>query len=232
MTTLLEARGLAKTFRRGGETVHACRDVDLDAREGELLVVRGASGSGKSTLLGLLAGLDEPDAGAVRIDGRDLAALDERERALLHRDDIGYVYQSFGLVPVLSAAENVELPLRARRVEPAERDARVAELLELVGMGSFGGHRPEELSGGQQQRIGIARAIANRPRLLIADEPTGQLDAATAAAVLDLFARLAHDDGTAVIVATHDPLLMARADRVRVMHDGALGDEVLRTQTA
>lgn len=219
--TALRAEGLGRTFGTGAGQVHALVDVSLAVRPGELLVVRGPSGSGKTTLLNLLGGLDRPTSGRVLLSGdRDLTAMPEREVLDTRRDEIGYVFQSFGLVPVLSAAENVEVPLRLQRVDPAERAARVARALAAVGLEDHGDQRPYELSGGQQQRVGIARALVAEPRLLLADEPTGQLDSGTAATVMTLVADLVHERGVAAVVSTHDPLLMERADRVVELHDG------------
>lgn len=221
---ILRAQGLGRVFStRAGEVV-ACDDIDLEVYPGELLVVRGASGAGKSTLLRLLGGLDAPTSGDVWVDGRLYSSLTDDEAVELRRDDLAFVFQSFGLIPVLTAAQNVELPLRMKNTDAAARDARVAEVLALVGLSDHAAQLPEELSGGQQQRVGIARALAVRPRLLIADEPTAQLDSANAAIVMDLLAGLAAD-GLAVVVATHDPDLAARADRVLELHDG-------RTRTA
>jgi len=221
---ILRAQCLGRVFgTRAGEVV-ACDDIDLEVYPGELLVVRGASGAGKSTLLRLLGGLDSPTSGEVWVDGRLYSSLTEAQAVELRRDDLAFVFQSFGLIPVLTAAQNVELPLRMKNTDAAARDARVAEVLALVGLSDHAAQLPDELSGGQQQRVGIARALAVRPRLLIADEPTAQLDSANAAIVMDLLAGLAAD-GLAVVVATHDPDLAARADRVLELHDG-------RTRTA
>lgn len=217
---VLRAKGVVRTFQTPGGEVHAVAGVDLELRAGELLVVRGSSGAGKTTLLNMLGGLDLPSEGEIFISGQPITGLDEDALAAIRRDNIGFIFQAFGLVPVLSAAENVELPLRIARVDPAERDRRVAEALELVALGPHREQRPAELSGGQQQRVGIARAIVTRPRILIADEPTGQLDSRTAATVMDLLAELAHTQGLAAIVSTHDPLLVQRADRVIEIHDG------------
>jgi len=216
---ILRAEGLGRVFStRAGEVV-ACEGIDLEVYPGELLVVRGASGAGKSTLLRLLGGLDSPTSGEVWVDGRLFSSLTEEQSVELRRDDLAFVFQSFGLIPVLTAAQNVELPLRMKNVDVATRDSRVAEVLELVGLTDHAAQLPEELSGGQQQRVGIARALAVRPRLLIADEPTAQLDSSNASVVMDLLAGLAAD-GIAVVVATHDPDLAARADRVLELHDG------------
>ena len=218
--TTLRAESVSRTFETRGEAVHAVQDVSLEVRPGELLVVTGPSGAGKTTLLYMLGGLDRPTAGRVFLGDDELSALGEDELAAVRRDRLGYVFQSFGLIPVLSAAENVEVPLRLQRIPPAERESRVAESLELVGLGAQAAQRPYELSGGQQQRVGIARALAARPQLLLADEPTGQLDSGTAATVMDLIGELVHARGVAAVVTTHDPALVRRADRVIELHDG------------
>ena len=219
---VLRARNVVRTFSTPGGEVHAVAGIDLSVHPGELLVVRGASGAGKTTLLNLLGGLDRPTSGEITIGEHVLGGLTEDALAAVRRDNIGFIFQAFGLVPLLSAAENVELPLRIARLAPAERDERVAEALELVGLGAHREQRPGELSGGQQQRVGIARAIVSRPRILIADEPTGQLDSRTAAQIMDLLVALTHTRGLAAIVSTHDPLLVARADRVIDIHDGRI----------
>lgn len=219
---ILRADGVSRVFAAAGGDVHACTDIDLAVHAGELVVVRGASGAGKTTLLNLLSGLDEPTSGRVLLDGTDLASLSEADLADVRHRALGIVFQSFGLIPVLSAAENVEVPLRIARTEPRERDERVATALAEVGLSGQAAQRPDELSGGQRQRVGIARAIVTRPRVLIADEPTGQLDSRTAAGIMDLIAALTHERGIAAVVATHDPLLVARADRVIELHDGRI----------
>ena len=219
-TPLLHAEAVSRTFRTGGTSVHAVRKVTLEVPPGRLLVVRGRSGSGKTTLLNLLGGLDRPDGGTVRLGGQDLSALSEDELVAVRRRDVGYVFQSFGLLPILTAAENVGVPLRLARRPPRVRDQRVAELLDLVGLAGAAGQRPYELSGGQQQRVAIARALANEPRLLVADEPTGQLDSGTGRAVMELVRRLVDERGLTAVVATHDPLLVALADRVVELSDG------------
>ena len=222
MTVALRAESLSRTFSSPAGDVHACATNDLELRTGELLVVRGASGAGKTTLLNLLGVLDRPTAGRVWIGETDTTGMSESDLALLRRDNLGFVFQSFGLIPVLSARENVELPLRIAGADPIERTERVTAALEMVGLGDHAEQRPAELSGGQQQRVGIARAIVSRPRILIADEPTGQLDSRTAATIMDLLGDLAHTEGLAAIVSTHDPLLVARADRVIELHDGRI----------
>src|SRR5690554_5666191 len=208
---VLRAAAVGRVFIGPAGDVHACTDVSLEVSPGELLVVRGPSGSGKTTLLNLLGGLDTPTTGSVWVGGVDLASMSEDELVQLRRDRLGYVFQSFGLIPVLSAAENVEVPLRIQGVEPAARDARVAEVLELVGLADHAAQRPYELSGGQQQRVGLARALAARPQILLADEPTGQLDSGTAASMMDLISDLVRSQGVAAVVATHDPVLIQRA---------------------
>jgi putative ABC transport system ATP-binding protein len=218
--TTLRAESVSRHFETRGGSVHAVEDVSLEVSPGELLVVTGRSGAGKTTLLNLLGGLDRPTSGRVVLGDRDLSALGEDELAEVRRDRLGYVFQSFGLIPVLSAAENVEVPLRLQRMPRAERAARVAEALELVGLGAHSAQRPYELSGGQQQRVGIARALAARPQLLLADEPTGQLDSGTAATVMELIGELVQARGVAAVVTTHDAALVRRADRVLELHDG------------
>ena len=222
----LQAESASRVFQTGVGEVHACTDINLEVRPGELVVVRGKSGSGKTTLLNLLGGLDRPTSGTVRIGGTDVATLGDTELSQLRRDRIGYVFQTFGLVPVLSAAENVELPLRITGTAPKERDDRVARLLELVGLSEHAAQRPYELSGGQQQRVGIARALVGDPDILIADEPTGQLDSRTAAAMMDLIAGVVESRGIAAVISTHDPLLVERAHTVVELHDGRITAQV------
>ena len=222
MTPIVSARGVTRIYGSGDTATTACHDIDLDVAPGELLVVRGRSGAGKTTLLTLLGTLDRPDAGRITIDGVDTTAAAEAELVGIRRRLLGFVFQRFGLLPALTAAENVEVPLRLAGVAAAERSARVAQLLERVGLAEHARQHPDELSGGQQQRVGIARALAAEPRVLLADEPTGQLDSGTAAAVMDLVVELVHERGMAGIVTTHDPAFMERADRVAELHDGRL----------
>jgi putative ABC transport system ATP-binding protein len=216
----LRARGLVRRYGSGRRGVSALGGVDLDAEAGQLMVVRGRSGSGKTTLLNLLAGLDRPTAGTVHLGGLEVSALSERELLELRRYRVGVVFQTFGLVPILSAAENVGVPMRLLATPAAERERRVAELLERVGLTAHASQRPHELSGGQQQRVAVARALANRPEVLVADEPTGQLDSHTARSVMDLLRELVHRDGLTAVVATHDPTLVGLADRVVDLSDG------------
>jgi len=219
---LLRATGLERTFHGAGAPVHAVRSISLAVPRGQLVVVQGRSGSGKTTLLNLLGGLDSPDSGVVHLAGEDLSQLSEAQLVELRRRRVGYVFQSFGLLPILSAAENVGIPLRLVRTDVPERERRVAELLELVGLSRHAAQRPYELSGGQQQRVAIARALACEPDLLIADEPTGQLDSATGRSVMELIRNLVNDRGVTAVVATHDPVLVSLADRVVELVDGAV----------
>ncbi len=219
---LLDAQGLSKTFGSAEGAVHAVRDVSLVVPAGQLLVVMGRSGSGKTTLLNCLGGLETPDTGRVLVDGQDLAAMSADGLVQLRRHRIGYVFQSFGLLPILSAAENVGVPMRLAGLSSARREERVADLLAMVGLAAHAGQRPYELSGGQQQRVAIARALANEPALLVADEPTGQLDSGTGRAVMELLRELVHARGITAVVATHDPVLVAMADRVVELADGQL----------
>jgi len=222
MSAVLQVEGLRRVFRTGEREIIALAGVDLTVDAGELVVLRGPSGSGKTTLLTLAGGLDVPTAGHVYIDGVDVSTLDETHASDVRARRIGFVFQSFGLIPVLSAAENIELPLRILRTPADDRHRRVDELLERVGLAAHREQRPFELSGGQQQRVGIARALANQPRLLLADEPTGQLDSATAAAMMQLIVSVVRSEGVAALVSTHDPAVAALADRVVELHDGRL----------
>ncbi|PLW71057.1 ATP-binding cassette domain-containing protein [Streptomyces sp. SCUT-3] len=226
--TMITVRGLVRTYGSGRTAVRALRGVDLDVPRGELVAVRGRSGAGKTTLLNLVGGLDRPDSGSVLLDGVELTGLSEKQLSALWRERIGFVFQSFGLVPVLTAAENVGVPLRLRRTPWREREERVRLLLEMVGLGDHAEQRPGELSGGQQQRVAVARALANRPALLIADEPTGQLDAETRAAVTELLRAVVAGEGVTALVATHDDGLIAAADRVLELRDGLITEEGLR----
>jgi putative ABC transport system ATP-binding protein len=219
---LVRVEGVSRKFGRGSRAVHAVRDVSFRAGVGQLVAIRGRSGAGKTTLLNLIGGLDRPDSGRVFVGPHEISAAGERTLLTLRRSMIGFVFQSFGLVPILSAAENVGVPMRLARVKPAEREARVRVLLELVGLGGHAAQRPYELSGGQQQRVAVARALANDPKLLIADEPTGQLDSETGRSIMDLLRAVVRARGMTALVATHDPGLLDRADRVITLRDGAV----------
>lgn len=217
---MVEVREVTRTYVSGSSTVHALRDVSFDVAPGEMVAVVGRSGSGKTTLLNMVGGLDRPDTGTVRVEGTDVTALDDAGLSSLRRETVSYIFQTFGLMPPLTAAENVGVPLRLRRAPVAEREERVALLLDLVGLTEHAEQRPAELSGGQQQRVAIARALAGSPRLLIADEPTGQLDAETGLSIMALLRGVVESQGLTAIVATHDPVMMALADRVLTIADG------------
>ena len=221
-TPMVVVEHLSRSYGSGDATVHAVRDVSFSIPRGSLVALVGRSGSGKTTLLNCIGGLDEPSSGRVIVDDIDVTALSERKRTGLRRDKLAFVFQTFGLLPALSAAENIGLPLRLRGTPAAAREQRIAHLLELVGLSAHAGQRPGELSGGQQQRVAIARALANSPRLLIADEPTGQLDAETGASVMALLQRVVRAEGTTAIISTHDPSLQAMADASLQLQDGIL----------
>jgi putative ABC transport system ATP-binding protein len=224
---LLSAHGVTKTYRTGAETVMALRDVDLDVERGQFVSIMGPSGSGKTTLLNCLSGLDDIDAGSIRIDGADITTMSDGARTKHRAAAMGFIFQAFNLIPVFTAEENVELPLLL-----AGADAKVArqaarQTLERVGLGHRLGHRPTELSGGEQQRVAIARALAGRPAIVWADEPTGNLDSETAEAVMGLLHEL-HGEGLTVLLVTHDEGIGATAQRRVVVRDGAIvSDEVL-----
>jgi putative ABC transport system ATP-binding protein len=221
VTELIAAtEALEREYETGDAVVHALQGVDVGIGRGELTVVHGRSGSGKTTLLNMIGGLDRPTRGRVWVDGAEVSAMGEDELVRLRREKIGFVFQAFGLVPILTAAENIEVPLRLRNEHPGTRTKRVAELLELVGLTGRARHRPYELSGGEQQRVAIMRALANRPKLLIADEPTGQLDSSNARTIMEVIRELVRSEGVSAIVATHDPLLLDVADRVVELRDG------------
>jgi putative ABC transport system ATP-binding protein len=217
---VFRAVALAKRYRLGETEVRALGGLDLEIAAGDFAIVAGPSGSGKSTLLHLLGALDFPDGGRVEVEGRDLAALSEHERTLLRRRRLGFVFQAFHLVPVLSALENVEYPLRIDGVPGPERRRRAAEALDAVGLGARLAHRPDRLSGGERQRVAIARALVHRPAAVLADEPTGNLDSGNAAAVVELMARLNRELGTTFVLASHDPALISRAPRQIRLADG------------
>lgn len=212
--------------------VHALVRASLELYPGELVVLIGPSGAGKTTLLHVLGGIESASSGSVRVGETVVTDAPERDLDRVRRDDIAFIFQSFGLLEALTAAENVEIPLRIARAEPRARDERVSALLERVGLAGHAAQRPAELSGGQRQRVAIARALAASPRVLLADEPTGQLDSHTAEAMIDLIASVAHDDGVAVLLSTHDPSIVARADRVLEIHDGVLTERSLLAQAA
>lgn len=214
--------GVRKTYRLGAHVIPALQGVDLLVQRGELLALTGPSGSGKSTLLNLCGLIDTPDAGEIMLGGTAVQGLDEQARTLLRRDALGFVFQSFNLVPVMTVAENVDYPLFLAGVPAAERRERVAQQLAAVGLQAHAHHRPDALSGGQRQRVAIARALVKRPRLVIADEPTASLDSHTADQVLDLMRARGQAEGAAFVIATHDSRLTRRCDRVVALLDGRI----------
>jgi putative ABC transport system ATP-binding protein len=221
VTALVRARDVRRDYPLEGEAVHALRGVSLEIERGEYVAIVGPSGCGKSSLLNLLGAIDAPTAGSVEIEGRNVGTLGDREVTSFRLHHIGFVFQRFYLLPVLTARENVELPMAEAGIRAGERRQRSAELLRYVDLGDRARHRPSQLSGGEQQRVAIARALANRPALLLADEPTGELDAKTGREIIDLFGRL-NADGTTVVVVTHDEDLARAARRVVHMRDGEI----------
>ena len=222
---MVDAQGLVREYAMGGGVVRAVGGVDLRVERGALIAVKGRSGSGKTTLLSLIGALERPSAGSVAVDGLTVSELSESELVAFRRKRIGFIFQAFGLLPILSAAENVEVPLRLIGTEPTLREERIKELLDLVGLADRANHRPHELSGGEQQRVAIARALANEPALLLADEPTGQLDSQTGHGIMSLLRRLVRQRGVTAIVATHDPAMLDVADRVIELRDGLVAGD-------
>ena len=221
---------LWRTHRLGSQEINALRGVNLVVHPGQFVAVVGRSGSGKTTLLNIMAGLDQPTSGKVLFQEQDLSQISGRELTEIRRHKIGFVFQSFGLLPLLSAFENVELPMRITGVAPGEREERTREALEMVGLWGRARHRPYELSGGEQQRIAISRAMVNRPRLILADEPTGELDSNNARAIFGLFKDMVEKQGISVVAATHDSTLLAMADGVKEIRDGTLLDHAEQRQ--
>jgi putative ABC transport system ATP-binding protein len=219
---LLVVEDLVKRYHVGGGDVTALRQVNLTVADGQVIAIRGRSGAGKTTLLNLIAGLDDPTEGRVLLFGRDLAQLSDRQRTELRRTEIGFVFQAAHLVPALTARENVEVPLRLARTPGVERERRSREALALVGLAERQQHRAPELSGGEQQRVAIARALVHAPRLVLADEPTGNLDSHTGLAILELMSNVAHAARIAFIITTHDPAASALADVIYDINDGVL----------
>ena len=226
-SVIVEASNVTRSFAMPAGDVIAVRDVTLSIEQGEHTAISGPSGCGKSTLLHMLGCVDTPSSGTLRFDGQDISRLNDRARSLLRLRQIGFVFQRFFLLPMLTAAENVELPQSEAGGGRAERRRRTLELLEYVGLGARADHRPSQLSGGEMQRVAIARALANRPRLLLADEPTGELDQATGEQIAALLDRV-NADGTALVIVTHDPALARRAARVLSMRDGRIVEEASR----
>jgi putative ABC transport system ATP-binding protein len=221
-TSVVELHAVHKTYRLGEHVIPALQGIDLNVRPGELLALTGPSGSGKSTILNLCGLIDTPDSGDIVLGGKKVNGLNEVQRTLLRRDALGFVFQNFNLVPVMTVAENVDYPLFIAGVSASERRERVAAQLMAVGLLEHAQHRPDALSGGQRQRVAIARALVKRPRLVIADEPTASLDSHTADQVLELMRELGHAEGAAFVIATHDSRLSSRCDRVLALLDGRL----------
>ena len=223
MQEMLQAKGVSRAFPApGGGEFWALRGIDLSASAGKLTILKGRSGSGKTTLLNILSALDPPTAGEVILDGREITALSDRERTALRRTQVGYVFQSVALIPMMTALENVEFALRLTRWPARARRDRALECLKLVGLAQRAGHLPQELSGGEQQRVAVARAFAHRPKVLFADEPTGALDTNTGLQVVKIFRDLCAQEGVTVVMTTHDPNLMEIGDAVYELEDGEL----------
>jgi len=222
---LIRIRGLRKTYRRGEQDIPVLEGIDLDVHAGEFVALMGPSGSGKSTLLNLVAGIDKPSAGTIEIAGTDIATLDEGQLADWRAANVGFIFQFYNLLPVLTAAENVELPLLLTNLSARERRERVALALALVSLADRAAHYPNELSGGQQQRVAIARALVGDPTLIVADEPTGDLDRHTGEEVLSLLEQLVAELGKTIVMVTHDPKAAARAHRLVHLEKGVLVDE-------
>jgi len=215
---------ISRSYTVGGEHVQALRDVSLSISRGAFVALMGRSGSGKTTLLNMIGGLDRPNEGRIALFDQELGSLSQEQLTVLRREQIGFVFQSFALLPILSAWENVELPLRIAGVRSGrERRARAEAALALVGLERWATHRPAEMSGGQQQRVAIARALVARPQLLLADEPTGELDSTTGQAILGLLREISRSEGVTLVIATHDRSVVAIADRVYEMRDGRIG---------
>jgi putative ABC transport system ATP-binding protein len=219
---MVATEDVTRTFGTGHTATRALRGISFAVPAASLVALRGRSGSGKTTLLNIVGGLDRPDGGRVVVAGQDVTAMSSRERMRLRRTSVAFIFQSFGLIPILSAAENVGVPLRIAGVDPREREERVRLMLDIVGLSDHGRQRPGELSGGQQQRVAIARALAGRPDVLLADEPTGQLDSETAKQIMRLLRAVVGSEGVTVLVATHDPSLIGLADSVLILEDGQI----------
>jgi putative ABC transport system ATP-binding protein len=219
---IIQAQGVERVFKIGSRVVQALRGVDLSIAPQKFVALKGRSGSGKTTLLNCIGGLDRPTAGSVCVFGRNLAELGEDDLAMWRRRELGFIFQSFGLLPTLSAYENVDLMLRLINVSAKERRERTMHCIELVGLKKWMHHRPYEMSGGQQQRVGIARALANHPRLLLADEPTGELDSNTARDILKLFQEIVETEHLTLLMSSHDPLVDKYVDEVVLLRDGRI----------
>ena len=226
MASIVEIRGLTRHYHQGDFVVKALQGVDLDIAPGEFVALMGPSGSGKSTLLNLIGGLDEPTGGSVVVDGQDLASMSEAQRSDMRRNRLGFIFQAYNLIPVLSAAENTEFVLELRGVPTSERRQKAHHVLEQVGLKGMEDRRPHQLSGGQQQRVAVARAIAGDPAIVLADEPTANLDSHTGEELIELMRRLNEDEGVTFIFATHDPKVMHAAKRVLKLVDGQIVEDI------
>jgi putative ABC transport system ATP-binding protein len=222
---MIELRNASKKYQQGAQEVYALRDISLRIKKGEFLSVMGASGSGKSTLLNLIGGLDQPSSGEIFIDGRPLHGISDYELTLFRRRRVGFIFQFFNLLPILTAAENVSLPLLLEGTPYSEVKPRAVELLEQVGLGSRTEHRPEQLSGGEMQRVAISRALISNPAVLLADEPTGNLDSHTSEQIFMLLKNL-HDQGQTIVMVTHNPRAAAYGSRIITLKDGALSEDI------
>ena len=228
---LIRTIDLSKDYMLGTDTVKALNNINFQVYPGQFVAIVGRSGSGKTTLLNIMAGLDKPTSGSVVLRGKDIGKMGEKDLTQVRRHTIGFIFQSFGLLPLLSAFENVELPLRIAGVGAGERQTRTREVLEMVGLWERANHRPYELSGGEQQRVSIARAIVNKPPLVLADEPTGELDSNNARSIFGLFKDMVKEQGISVVSATHDSTLLSLADEVKEIRNGQLEDSVVSETT-
>jgi putative ABC transport system ATP-binding protein len=219
---IIEVKSLWRIYKAGQQEVAALRGIDLEIPKGKFIALKGRSGSGKTTLLNCLGGLDKPTKGSIFVHGMNLAEMNDNQLTGWRRDKVGFVFQSFGLLPTMSAYENIELMLRLAGAHSRKRNERALETLKLVGLQKWAHHRPYELSGGQQQRVAIARALANQPSLILADEPTGELDSTTAADILQLFRRIVDEENVTLLVASHDPMVDGYVDQVMNLKDGQI----------
>ena len=226
MGEIIRLTGVSKTYDTGKIQVQALKPLDLVIEQGEYVAIMGSSGSGKSTLMNILGCLDRPTSGQYLLDGQDVSDKSDNELSLIRNQKIGFVFQSFNLIPRTSALKNVELPMIYARVSSKQREARARELLEKVGLGERLDHMPNEISGGQKQRVAIARALANRPPIIFADEPTGNLDSASSVEIMEIFTRLNREEGTTVVLVTHEPDIAEFADRILTFRDGRVISDV------
>ena len=225
MSQIIRTEKLSRQFQSGREVVHALKDVNMEVESGTLTILRGRSGSGKTTLINLVGALDKPTEGQIWFDGQEITKLSEWKRDALRRNDMGFVFQSIALMPLMSAYENVEFGLRVAGFDPKERKKRAEECLTIVGLQKRMDHRPQELSGGEQQRVAIARAIAHRPKVVFADEPTAELDTNMGLQVIKVFKSLVQEEGLTVVMTTHDPSMIDIADCVYTLDDGMVSDK-------